>query len=145
MWDWDMWMRMAEVRKGRECIVPEVSRTYHFGSSGLNMNSYFQDTYFKTHSFNTQPNVNFVNIESVLRDNYEEQILRLITHGTVLDHSKSPCEDDFVPDKKVLFVLRNSKIWISLKRECSTEGSVGRGCYGPPDQSYAALPKCPPV
>uniref|UniRef100_A0A1B6FTU3 Protein O-linked-mannose beta-1,2-N-acetylglucosaminyltransferase n=1 Tax=Cuerna arida TaxID=1464854 RepID=A0A1B6FTU3_9HEMI len=100
MWDWDMWMRMAEVRKGRECIVPEVSRTYHFGSSGLNMNSYFQDTYFKTHSFNTQPNVNFVNIESVLRDNYEELILRLITQGTVLDHSKSPCEEDFVPDKK---------------------------------------------
>lgn len=63
MWDWDMWMRMAEVRKGRECVVPEVSRTYHFGSSGLNMNSYFQDTYFKSHSFNTQPIVNLVNID----------------------------------------------------------------------------------
>lgn len=63
MWDWDMWMRMTEVRKGRECVVPEVSRTYHFGSSGLNMNSYFQDTYFKSHSFNTQPIVNLVNID----------------------------------------------------------------------------------
>lgn len=44
-------MRLDEIRKGRECIVPDVSRTYHFGSSGLNMNSYFQDVYFKKHSF----------------------------------------------------------------------------------------------
>lgn len=52
-WDWDMWIRSPEVRKGRECIVPDVSRTFHFGSSGLNMNSYFQDAYFKKHAFNT--------------------------------------------------------------------------------------------
>ena len=63
MWDWDMWMRLPEVRKGRECVIPDVSRTYHFGSSGLNMNSYFQDVYFKKHSFNTQPNVELRNIE----------------------------------------------------------------------------------
>lgn len=66
MWDWDMWMRMAEIRKGRECVIPEVSRTYHFGSSGLNMNSYFQDTYFKSHSFNTQPYVQLKNVERYL-------------------------------------------------------------------------------
>ncbi len=42
MWDWDMWMRLGEVRRGRECVVPDVSRTFHFGSLGLNMNSYFQ-------------------------------------------------------------------------------------------------------
>uniref|UniRef100_A0A1B6DHI8 Protein O-linked-mannose beta-1,2-N-acetylglucosaminyltransferase n=2 Tax=Clastoptera arizonana TaxID=38151 RepID=A0A1B6DHI8_9HEMI len=100
MWDWDMWMRMAEVRKGRECVIPEVSRTYHFGSSGLNMNSYFQDTYFKSHSFNTQPYVQLKNIDSVIKDSYEELILNLIQQGTVLDHSKSPCEEDFIPDKK---------------------------------------------
>ncbi|OTF75803.1 hypothetical protein BLA29_005925, partial [Euroglyphus maynei] len=26
-WDWDMWMRLSDVRRGRECIVPDVSRT----------------------------------------------------------------------------------------------------------------------
>merc|ERR1719429_29380 len=40
-WDWDMWMRLPEIRRGRECLIPDVSRTYHFGSSGLNMNTYF--------------------------------------------------------------------------------------------------------
>lgn len=36
-----MWMRMPEQRKGRECIIPDVSRSYHFGIIGLNMNGYF--------------------------------------------------------------------------------------------------------
>lgn len=36
-----MWMRMPEQRKGRECIIPDVSRSYHFGIVGLNMNGYF--------------------------------------------------------------------------------------------------------
>ena len=63
MWDWDMWMRLEEVRRGRECIVPEVSRTYHFGSSGLNMNSYFQDVYFKKHAFNTKRDIEIQSID----------------------------------------------------------------------------------
>uniref|UniRef100_A0A8C0H1L8 Protein O-linked-mannose beta-1,2-N-acetylglucosaminyltransferase n=1 Tax=Chelonoidis abingdonii TaxID=106734 RepID=A0A8C0H1L8_CHEAB len=86
LWDWDMWMRMPEQRKGRECIIPDVSRSYHFGIVGLNMNGYFHEAYFKKHKFNTVPNV------------------QLRTTGgcpdeaTVLDHSKNPCEDSFLPD-----------------------------------------------
>ena len=37
-----MWLRLPEIRKGRECVIPDVSRTYHFGAKGINMNSYFQ-------------------------------------------------------------------------------------------------------
>ncbi|PNF19796.1 hypothetical protein B7P43_G14308, partial [Cryptotermes secundus] len=29
MWNWDMWMRLPEVWKGRECAIPDVPRTYH--------------------------------------------------------------------------------------------------------------------
>ena len=56
-------MRLNEIRRGRECVVPEVSRSYHFGSSGLNMNSYFQDVYFKKHSFNTERDVEMRDID----------------------------------------------------------------------------------
>lgn len=70
LWDWDMWMRLNVIRKDRsdvtalssqvhvvellpplthahmhtyrECVIPDISRTYHFGSTGLNMNPYFQ-------------------------------------------------------------------------------------------------------
>ncbi len=63
LWDWDMWMRLPDIRHGRECLVPDVSRTYHFGSSGINMNSYFQDVYFKKHAFNTLPEVRLENVQ----------------------------------------------------------------------------------
>uniref|UniRef100_A0A8C0GZ43 Protein O-linked-mannose beta-1,2-N-acetylglucosaminyltransferase n=1 Tax=Chelonoidis abingdonii TaxID=106734 RepID=A0A8C0GZ43_CHEAB len=89
LWDWDMWMRMPEQRKGRECIIPDVSRSYHFGIVGLNMNGYFHEAYFKKHKFNTVPNVQLSNVESPVPH---------FSEATVLDHSKNPCEDSFLPD-----------------------------------------------
>ena len=100
LWDWDMWMRLPEIRKGRECVVPDVSRTYHFGSSGLNMNSYFHDTYFKKHAFNRVPYIKLKNVDSVKKDNYEQTIQTMLEKAIVLDHSKSPCEDNFIPDTR---------------------------------------------
>ena len=38
----------------RECIIPDVSRTYHFGNTGTNINPYFQEVYFKKHKLNKQ-------------------------------------------------------------------------------------------
>lgn len=53
-----MWMRTSRVQRGRQCVVPEVSRTYHFGSSrAVNVNPYFQRTYFGRHAFYNYNNV----------------------------------------------------------------------------------------
>ncbi|PNF43589.1 hypothetical protein B7P43_G03206, partial [Cryptotermes secundus] len=114
MWDWDMWMRLPEVRKGRECVIPDVSRTYHFGASGLNMNSYFQDVYFKKHSFNTLPYVKLKHVDSINKNSYEELIVDMIKRGLVLDHSKSPCEENFIPDKKVKFAFTHNIHYINF-------------------------------
>ncbi|XP_075676818.1 protein O-linked-mannose beta-1,2-N-acetylglucosaminyltransferase 1-like isoform X2 [Dermatophagoides pteronyssinus] len=97
LWDWDMWMRLPDIRHDRECIVPDVSRTYHFGSSGINMNSYFQDVYFKKHAFNTLPYVRMRDLNSLKKDNYERMIEKLIKAARLVDHSKDPCENDFIP------------------------------------------------
>ncbi|XP_070116123.1 protein O-linked-mannose beta-1,2-N-acetylglucosaminyltransferase 1 isoform X1 [Equus caballus] len=98
LWDWDMWMRMPEQRRGRECIIPDVSRSYHFGIVGLNMNGYFHEAYFKKHKFNTVPGVQFRNVDSLKKDAYEVEVHRLLSEAEVLDHSKNPCEDSFLPD-----------------------------------------------
>ncbi|ODM98945.1 Protein O-linked-mannose beta-1,2-N-acetylglucosaminyltransferase 1, partial [Orchesella cincta] len=100
MWDWDMWMRLPDIRKGRECIIPDVSRTYHFGASGLNMNSYFQDVYFKKRSFNTSPGVRLTDVDSLKQSSYEKRVRDLLTLAAVVDHSKSPCESNFIPETK---------------------------------------------
>lgn len=91
-WDWDMWMRLPTVRKGRECLIPDVSRTYHFGSKGLNMNPYFQEIYFKKHSMNTLPNIVLINLDKLSNESYEIHTTQLISGGNLVDHSKNPCE-----------------------------------------------------
>lgn len=100
LWDWDMWMRMPEQRKGRECVIPDVSRSYHFGIIGLNMNGYFHEVYFKKHKFNTVPNVQLKNVDGLKKDAYEVEIQNLLREAEVLDHSKDPCEDAFIPDSE---------------------------------------------
>ncbi|XP_062411760.1 protein O-linked-mannose beta-1,2-N-acetylglucosaminyltransferase 1 [Sardina pilchardus] len=98
LWDWDMWMRMPEQRKGRECVIPDVSRSYHFGIIGLNMNGYFHEVYFKKHKFNTVPNVQLKNVDGLKKDAYELEIQNLLRDAEILDHTKNPCEDSFIPD-----------------------------------------------
>jgi len=100
-YDWDMWLRQPEIRKNRECIIPDVSRTFHFGTKGLNMNANFHDKYFKKHAFNRQPDVRLHDVNSVKEKNYELQIQRLLEKAVVLDHSKSPCDDDFLPTNNI--------------------------------------------
>lgn len=44
-------------------------------------------------------------IYSVKKNNYEDLIVDMIKRGLVLDHSKSPCEENFIGDKKVTAVV----------------------------------------
>lgn len=98
LWDWDMWMRLDVIRKNRECIIPDISRTYHFGSSGLNMNPYFQDHYFSKHPLNTNSDVQLRAVESMRKEEYELTIHSLFRQASVLDHSKDPCKENFIPN-----------------------------------------------
>lgn len=61
----------------RECIIPDISRTYHFGAKGLNMNAFFQDAYFSKHALNTRTGLKF-DTSLVKKDNYELHVEKLI-------------------------------------------------------------------
>ena len=74
--NWDMWIRSAKL-KGRECIIPDVSRTFHFGSKGLHMSQFFHELYFEEHAFNKEPYVK-INADLMYKENYEKEIERLI-------------------------------------------------------------------
>ena len=66
--DWDMWMRIKGNKKGRECIIPDISRTYHFGAKGLNVGSFMQQN---------MRNVK-LDVNKMYKDSYEKEMLRLI-------------------------------------------------------------------
>lgn len=76
-WDWDMWMRTPTQRKGRECIIPDISRTYHFGAKGLNVDPAMNEAYFKRHALNKEIGVR-INADFMYKDNYEKEINRLL-------------------------------------------------------------------
>ena len=113
-WDWDMWMRLDSNRKGRECIIPDVSRTYHFGAKGLNMNPYFQDVYFTKKALNTRTGLTF-DTSIISSEGYEKHIHQLINASVVLDHNTSPCAEDFVPN------TQNQKYVFYIKYEHKTD------------------------
>ncbi|XP_012936070.1 protein O-linked-mannose beta-1,2-N-acetylglucosaminyltransferase 1 [Aplysia californica] len=97
-WDWDMWMRSGAIRKNRECVIPDISRTYHFGSKGLNMNPYFQEVYFKKHSLQAEGNVKLKDVDRMKKDEYEKVVAELISQAQPVDHSVSPCDPNFISD-----------------------------------------------
>ncbi|XP_020913620.2 protein O-linked-mannose beta-1,2-N-acetylglucosaminyltransferase 1 isoform X3 [Exaiptasia diaphana] len=77
IFDWDMWLRAVENIKNRECIIPDISRTYHFGAKGMNVASAMQESYFKSHALNIVPNVK-LDTSMMYKENYEKEIKRLI-------------------------------------------------------------------
>jgi beta-1,2-N-acetylglucosaminyltransferase len=125
-WDWDMWMRLERVRRGRECVVPDISRTFHFGSNGLNVNSALHERYFRRHAINRQPMVKLVDVSSLQQQAYEQQIHKLLQSARVLDHSRSPCDTDFIgdslPEDSVLVLYirctgsRDFAAWLHIAR-----------------------------
>ena len=57
---WDHWMR-SEVKfrtsRGRECLIPQVPRTYHHGEQGTFMIKRMHELYFARIAHNTDPRV----------------------------------------------------------------------------------------
>lgn len=96
LWDWDMWMRMPEQRQERECIIPDVSRTFHFGAQGVNMNDYFQDTYFAKHRLNTLADVELKDLSQMVAPTYDQMLENLLRSTHALSSTK-PCSDGFMP------------------------------------------------
>ena len=62
----DMWFRTEEVSLYRECVVPDVSRTYHFAYLGGHVYSYLQYQYFSDKSLNTEPDVELHNVSRLV-------------------------------------------------------------------------------
>lgn len=116
--NWDVWMRQEEIRKGRECIIPEVSRTFHFGISGINMGTEMHEMFFKKRVLNQKAGIRF-NIEHMQKEEYEREMHQLVRSAQVLDHKKNPCGQDFVPQvthSSFVMYISNSNTWLHIAK-----------------------------
>ena len=60
--DWDVFLRLDSNRLDRDCIIPDISRTYHFGYVGNHVSAGMQFAYFYDHALNTVPDVKLKNV-----------------------------------------------------------------------------------
>jgi len=74
---WDLYMRQNHIMKGRECIIPDIPRTYRFGKYGLTMDRDKQKRLFEFRPLNKEPGQKF-DIEKLKKNNYEKELERLI-------------------------------------------------------------------
>lgn len=115
-WDWDMWVRKVNVRKDRECVIPDVSRTYHFGQKGLHMNDNFFDKYFKNRKLVTNSTVKYQPANQMFLSNYEQLMNELVKKSILANHSLTPCNPEFIPTS----AKKYQKVFVAFYRQGST-------------------------
>ena len=82
---WDEFLRRPDIRKGRSCLFPEVSRTYTFGSYGTTTSKSFFDTYLEKIKLNDV----VVNFKHVLQK--QESLSSQVKYNQWLENRVRSC------------------------------------------------------
>ncbi|CAL4105022.1 unnamed protein product, partial [Meganyctiphanes norvegica] len=92
--DWDMFTYYF-IRGNRECIVPEVSRSHHFGNAGSHVSQFDDRMYFSIKNHNLDPNATVQGLDILYADVYEREIQTMLKQAHFINVSAiSPCDDD---------------------------------------------------
>ncbi|XP_069939562.1 protein O-linked-mannose beta-1,2-N-acetylglucosaminyltransferase 1-like [Cherax quadricarinatus] len=82
--DWDYWMGCGLVRRGRELVIPEVSRTAHAGLSGTHFSGLLTQQLFSNKPLSDDPKT-VVNLTTVDREVYETELTDLLSKADPLN------------------------------------------------------------
>lgn len=108
--DWDIWARGMDVIGGRECVVPDVSRTFHIGLSGAHNPGLIHAAFFSARPMPAENYVQLKNVDRLTFEKYEEDIYALLEEGPLfLDTKLHPCDEHYLPrnitDKPVVIFI----------------------------------------
>ncbi|XP_068243947.1 protein O-linked-mannose beta-1,2-N-acetylglucosaminyltransferase 1-like [Palaemon carinicauda] len=82
--------------KGRECVYPEVGRSFHYGAGTNTMtNLITMETAFLNKTLVQEFGVKLSNVDRLLEDHWKEDLQRNISQATVL--VGNPCKRDLLP------------------------------------------------
>ncbi|ROT74632.1 putative protein O-linked-mannose beta-1,2-N-acetylglucosaminyltransferase 1 isoform X4 [Penaeus vannamei] len=94
--DWDIYT-FYYIRGNRECIIPEVSRSHHFGQSGSHISQYSARVLFSTKNFNQDPAALVEGVERLEKHTYENHITLLLAKAQYINvEETNPCDADFL-------------------------------------------------
>lgn len=93
--DWDLFLRKPSIRKGRDCIIPDISRTYHFGENGVNVGPDMQRLYFRNHAVHKTNHITqFPSIENYEKTTFDLDLIERIKGAVVIDGElNNPCDE----------------------------------------------------
>ncbi|KAF6254359.1 GNT-I family-domain-containing protein [Scenedesmus sp. NREL 46B-D3] len=78
---WDDWMRMKRVRRGRQCVFPEVPRTHTFGKFGSHSGEFY-DNHLSKMILNEQLiDWSKQDLQYLLKDRYEQLMVRWLARA----------------------------------------------------------------
>ncbi|XP_068227740.1 protein O-linked-mannose beta-1,2-N-acetylglucosaminyltransferase 1-like [Palaemon carinicauda] len=84
--DWDHFMSSAIIRRDRECVIPDINRSYHGGATGLHLSaSYATEKDFLNRTFNLLPSVTLMNLTRILLPEYEKEMEGLLKRARTFD------------------------------------------------------------
>ncbi|XP_064103199.1 protein O-linked-mannose beta-1,2-N-acetylglucosaminyltransferase 1-like isoform X2 [Macrobrachium nipponense] len=84
--DWDHFVSSDIIRRNRECVVPDVNRSYHGGATGLHLSaSYATEKDFLNRTYNTENDVSLMNLTRILQSEYETEMDDLLAHAHSFD------------------------------------------------------------
>ncbi|XP_045113473.1 protein O-linked-mannose beta-1,2-N-acetylglucosaminyltransferase 1-like isoform X2 [Portunus trituberculatus] len=96
--DWDIWMRQPDVLGGRECVMPDVSRTFHIGIMGSHAAGLLHTAFFAYKPVPALPYVPLLNVHRLQQSEYEEDIYKLLEDEVfLLQSALHPCHPDYLP------------------------------------------------
>lgn len=83
---WDDWLREPHIRRGRQCVFPEVSRTHTFGSSGTSGGILFNQ-HLRTMVLNTEKiDWSKQDLSMLFNSTYSGLMVQWLAHAQVLDN-----------------------------------------------------------
>ncbi|XP_066965702.1 protein O-linked-mannose beta-1,2-N-acetylglucosaminyltransferase 1-like [Macrobrachium rosenbergii] len=128
--DWDMWFRSTEIRAGRECVVPDVSRTFHYSSSGAHIQNILTQAHFAGHAVTSSSDIRLHNVDRMVQEKYEEELYALLESEDIyfLNTTLHPCMKAFIPKN---FTLGPVVIFMTMDNIGTNEGWKKLGsCLG---------------
>ena len=80
---------------GRDCIIPDISRTYHFGENGVNVGPDMQRLYFRNHAVHKTNHITqFPPIENYEKTTFDLDLIERIKGAVVIDGElNNPCDE----------------------------------------------------
>ncbi|XP_069944216.1 protein O-linked-mannose beta-1,2-N-acetylglucosaminyltransferase 1-like [Cherax quadricarinatus] len=96
--DWDIWVRQPGVLGGRECVVPDVARTFHIGLSGSHAAGLIHTAFFANKPIPAQPGVRLHRVDRLTQEEYEEDLYQVLEDDPIILHSYlHPCHPSYLP------------------------------------------------